>query len=64
MTRCVGCQWRVPKKLGGQGILCWESENGDKCPAWVINLTVNYMLKSVLNGNESLDERILEANRL
>jgi len=60
MNQCVGCQWRVPREMGGRGIICLPSENGDKCPDWATKWTKNWLLK----GRNPTDEQIREANRL
>ena len=31
--KCIGCIERMPISLGGMGIICKASENGDTCPA-------------------------------
>lgn len=56
---CIGCQWRTPKKLGGQGFMCLE-EDGE-CPRWVIIWTAYILRRAV---NQITDEEMLEANRL
>ncbi len=56
-TRCVGCRWRIPQKLGGEGILC-ERRDGE-CPEWAVQWAVNYLGKSL-----TTDDDILEAMRL
>lgn len=60
-NKCRGCRWHMPKKLGGEGFLCW-AEDG-KCPDWVIKWNINYGgLKATRNNN--FNERLVECNRL
>ena len=66
MNRCVGCKWRTPQKYGGQGIICKPSENGEKCPSWVIEFALCYSKNSHGKPRKSFtsDEQLLEALRL
>lgn len=63
-SRCIGCRYRTPRKLGGDGILCLQKDG--KCPSWVIQWALSYRkntngkpIKSFTN-----DEELLEALRL
>lgn len=63
MDRCTGCEWRIPLKLGGQGIVCFQ-KNG-KCPRWAVDWALKYgkyrgkPLKAF-----NTDEQLLEVLRL
>jgi len=58
IKRCIGCKWRIPRKFGGEGIMCHQT-NG-KCPRWVVQWALNHC------GYKSFttDEQLLEALRL
>ena len=59
-SRCTGCKYNVPKKLGGRGIICngiTMSTHG-RCPEWVIN---DYL--KTHKGNWTRED-VLESNRL
>jgi len=62
--RCVGCKWRVPIELGGQGIICTQ-KNGE-CPDWAIQWALRYRGNSSGKPRKSFatDEDLLEAMRL
>ena len=65
-NRCVGCQWRTPVKLGGQGFICHQHDG--KCPEWAVKWALRY---GKVRWNHSTDSRkslteeeLLEAMRL
>lgn len=64
MSRCVGCKWRTPLKLGGQGIVCTQ-KNGT-CPDWAIQWALQYTLNGHGKPRKSFvnDEELLETMRL
>jgi hypothetical protein len=65
-NRCVGCKWRTPAKLGGQGIVCFQKDG--KCPDWAIKWALNYgktWWNHTPRPRKSMtDEELLETMRL
>ena len=64
IARCVGCQWRVLKKMGGQGIICLQKDG--TCPKRAIKWALRYT-KNKWGMPRKLfatDEDLLEAMRL
>ena len=60
-NRCVGCQWRVPVKMGGQGIICHQHDG--KCPNWAIKWAIRYG-KIQHHKGSTTEEDLLETMRL
>ncbi len=62
-NKCVGCQWRMPIELGGQGILCHEHDG--RCPVWVGKWTSHWGgVRGYTRFQKEDDEGLAEANRL
>lgn len=62
---CVGCRWRVPKSLGGEGIVCNGStmkEHG-RCPEWAISWFLRYQFTGG-KGVIWVMQDVVEANQL
>ena len=64
VPRCTGCRWRIPIKLGGEGIRCLQ-KNGS-CPEWAIKWALYYTKNNHGKPIKSFtcDEALLEALRL
>ena len=62
--RCIGCQWRIPIKLGGAGIVC--TQNDRSCPEWAVIWALRYTKNKFGKQRKSFvtDEELLEAMRL
>ena len=63
-NRCVGCQWRTPIKMGGQGIICRQHDG--KCPDWAIQWALRYLKDGHGRPIKSFtsDEQLVETMRL
>lgn len=65
MDRCIGCRWRIPRKMGGDGIICFQKDG--KCPTnlilWALRYTLNGPGKPPRESFAN-DEELLEALRL
>uniref|UniRef100_A0A6M3JEI0 Uncharacterized protein n=1 Tax=viral metagenome TaxID=1070528 RepID=A0A6M3JEI0_9ZZZZ len=59
MNRCIGCRWHIPKKYGGQGIICLAKDG--KCPDWAVQGAMDWIRKP--KGSVG-DDEILERMRL
>ena len=52
LSHCEGCQWHMPKEVGGQGFLCDQKRmvTEGKCPQWAIRWYLDTTQSSDLSG--------------